>query len=116
MSLSSWLKKLVVRTINFVRLGVRYFAYAFCPIGTKFNIHYEDPEKLRKFEITKLPGHEDSAEILPWDAMRQFNAVFENWLVQGYYDLPRENTLNEKFPNIKTLSVKELLEQNWKGR
>lgn len=48
--------------------------------------------------------------------MRHFCAVFENWLVDGFYDLPKENTLNEKFPAIKTLTVKEMVEQNWKGR
>lgn len=83
---------------------------------SKFNVHYEDPEKLKKLEITKLPGHEDATKIMPWEPMRHFCAVFENWLVDGFYDLPKENTLNEKFPAIKTLTVKEMVEQNWKGR
>ncbi|EOD50437.1 putative nmra-like family protein [Neofusicoccum parvum UCRNP2] len=83
--------------------------------GTKFKVHYEDPEKLERFEVMKLPGHEAAAEIMPWDHLRHFCGVFENWLVQGYYNLPTENTLNERFPDIKTLTVKEMVEQNWKG-
>ncbi|GME46751.1 putative nmra-like family protein [Neofusicoccum parvum] len=83
--------------------------------GTKFKVHYEDPEKLERFEVMKLPGHEAAAEIMPWDHLRHFRGDFENWLVQGYYNLPTENTLNERFPDIKTLTVKEMVEQNWKG-
>ncbi|GME61320.1 putative nmra-like family protein [Neofusicoccum parvum] len=83
--------------------------------GTKFKVHYEDPEKLERFEVMKLPGHEAAAEIMPWGHLRHFCGVFENWLVQGYYNLPTENTLNERFPDIKTLTVKEMVEQNWKG-
>lgn len=84
--------------------------------GTKFKVHYEDPDKLERFEVTKLPGHEAAAEIMPWEHLRHFCGVFENWLVQGYYNLPTENTLNEKFPDIKTLTIKEMVEQNWKGK
>lgn len=92
------------------------FAHTCRHVESKFNVHYEDPEKLKKLEITKLPGHEDATKMMPWEPMRHFCAVFENWLVDGFYDLPKENTLNEKFPAIKTLTVKEMVEQNWKGR
>lgn len=42
-------------------------------------------------------------------------AFFELCIVQGLLDFPAEKSLNRKFPDLKTATVKDMLDA-WKGK
>lgn len=38
------------------------------------------------------------------------------WTVQGLLELARKGTLNDQFPELKPLTIREMLDQCWKGK
>ncbi|PYI05406.1 NAD(P)-binding protein [Aspergillus sclerotiicarbonarius CBS 121057] len=81
--------------------------------GTKFTIHHDSMEKLQQFEITELPGHRALYQHFPRKAFQWFMAIFELFTADGSSRIAREGALNERFPDIQTLTVRELLEKYW---
>lgn len=43
-------------------------------------------------------------------------AVLGQWTVQGLLELARKGTLNDQFPELKPLTIREMLDQCWKGK
>ncbi|KAL1632956.1 hypothetical protein SLS56_003242 [Neofusicoccum ribis] len=84
--------------------------------GCKFEVHYDDLEKLKKFQITELPAQVAHYSLVPKEHFQYVFANLGRWMATGSYNLPHDGSLNEKFPHIKTLSVKAMLQQIWKGR
>ncbi|KAF2186205.1 nmrA-like family protein [Zopfia rhizophila CBS 207.26] len=82
---------------------------------SKFEVHYDSVEKLKRFEITELPGHTELYGSFPKQRYQWFMAIFELWTTDGTSKMKREGSLNEKFPEIKSLGVREFLERSWKG-
>lgn len=87
-----------------------------CFAGAKFEVKYDPLEKLQTGQITELPGHRQAHAFFPKPALNGMLSVFEQWVIDGNFDLPEENSLNRRFPEIKTLTAKGLLEQFWKGK
>ncbi|RAK96090.1 NAD(P)-binding protein [Aspergillus ibericus CBS 121593] len=85
-------------------------------LGTKFTIHHDSVEKLQRFEVTELPGHRALYKHFPRKAFQWFMATFELFTTDGSSRIMREGALNERFPEIHTLTVKELLERYWQKR
>ncbi|GME56054.1 putative nmra-like family protein [Neofusicoccum parvum] len=83
--------------------------------GQKFEVHYDDIDKLKRFEITRLPSHVTEHELFPIQ-MDYVWAVFGRWVAEGHFDLPLEGSLNQKFPEIKPLTIRAMLDQFWKGK
>jgi hypothetical protein len=84
--------------------------------GAKFDVHYDDVEKLRNFQITELPSHRALYDHFPKEKFQWFMSIFELWTAVGLSHVPSEGALNEKFPHIKPLTVKELLDGFWKEK
>ncbi|EKG10250.1 NmrA-like protein [Macrophomina phaseolina MS6] len=84
--------------------------------GSKFEIHYDSIEKLKSFQITELPNHVAAYQFFPKEQLQGLFAAFELLMATGKMDLPEGKALNKKFPEIKTLTVKQLFEQTWKGK
>lgn len=84
-------------------------------VGTKFTIHHDSVEKLQRFEITELPGHRALYNAFPQKAFQWFMAIFELFTVDGSSQIAREGALNERFPNIQPLTVRELLKTYWQA-
>ncbi|KAJ3532106.1 hypothetical protein NM208_g8588 [Fusarium decemcellulare] len=82
--------------------------------GVKFDVKYDDLEKLRKFEITELPGHKKDYEKFPKQVLLPFLSIFQRWMAEGLGQVPIEGSLNEKFPEIKPLKVKDVMDRYWK--
>ncbi|KAM0263897.1 hypothetical protein ACHAQJ_000932 [Trichoderma viride] len=82
--------------------------------GTKFNVAHDSVEKLSKGEITELPSHPNLYSILPKQAFQGLLALFASWIIDGSFDVPEENSLNAKFPEIKTTKLSEIIGA-WKG-
>ncbi|PGG95147.1 hypothetical protein AJ79_08200 [Helicocarpus griseus UAMH5409] len=82
--------------------------------GTKFNVTYDNEEKLKTFQVTELPSHTPLYPFYPKVQLQYFLAVYGRWADAGHFDLPEKDTLNARFPQIRAMSMTELLEQGWK--
>ncbi|KAH7000619.1 hypothetical protein EDB80DRAFT_649796 [Ilyonectria destructans] len=78
--------------------------------GVKFDIKYDDLEKLRRFEITELPGHSDDYKKFPKEVLLPFLSIFQRWMAEGLGSIPREGSLNEMFPEIEPLTAVDLMD------
>ncbi|THX80309.1 hypothetical protein D6D04_04656 [Aureobasidium pullulans] len=84
--------------------------------GTKFNVVYDDMDKLKTFQTSELPSHASLYPYFPREKLQYMFAAFGMWVVGGYFNLPKDKAINHKFPNIKPLSVKQMLETSWQNR
>lgn len=81
--------------------------------GVKFEVAYDSVEDLTASRITELPGHAASYDKFPKERLQWFLAIFELWMATGRARVPREGSLNEMFPDIKPLTVREMMERYW---
>lgn len=81
--------------------------------GYKFDVVFDSREKLERGEITELPSHLELYSSFPKASFQQFMAIFELWTTDGTSHIAYEGSLNQKFPSIVTLGVKEMLRQYW---
>lgn len=84
-------------------------------LGTKFDVVYDDVEKLKKMEITELPGHRTMYSHVSREEV-QAMAIMELWMTMGIAHIPGEGSLNEKFPSLQPMTMKSLMDQFWKGK
>ncbi|KAL6399420.1 Isoflavone reductase like protein P3 [Ilyonectria robusta] len=82
--------------------------------GVKFDVKYDDLEKLRRFEITELPGHSNDYKKFPKDVLLPFLSIFQRWMAEGLGSISREGSLNEMFPEIEPLTAAGLMDLYWK--
>ncbi|CAH0051322.1 unnamed protein product [Clonostachys solani] len=82
--------------------------------GTKFEVYHDDLEKLGKGQITELPCHVPAYMFFPKEHLQGLYAILENLMAAGEFNLPHEKTITTQFPDIKMLTVKEMLENTWK--
>ncbi|KAM0470208.1 hypothetical protein ACHAPX_010094 [Trichoderma viride] len=83
--------------------------------GSKFDVTYEDIEKLEKGEVTELPTHAEAYEHFPKPLMQAYFSKFSLYLIAGLFDMPADKSLNKIFPEVKTTTVKEVLDL-WKRK
>lgn len=84
-------------------------------LGGKFSVTYDSLEKLEKGEMTELPFHTSLYGYVPKAELQSKFALFGLYTVHGLFYLPEERTLNKKFPQIKTMTVAEVI-NSWKGK
>lgn len=89
-------------------------AHSFC-LGTKFDVAYDDVEKLQRMEITELPGHRAMYSYVSREEV-QAMAIMELWMTMGVANIPGEDSLNEMFPSLKPMTMKTLMDQCWKDK
>jgi hypothetical protein len=85
--------------------------------GTKFNVVYDSREKLERGETTELPGQVPLYPFFPKPVQQAMGAGFGCWFDDGVFDMKPPNGarfLNDTFPHIEPLTIKELLEKAWK--
>ncbi|KAL8404830.1 hypothetical protein RB594_009634 [Gaeumannomyces avenae] len=83
--------------------------------GTKFNVVYDSVEKLKTGQTTELPAHVPLYHIFPKEVMDSMGAPFGLWFEQGMFELkPAGKFLNDQFPEIKPMKVKEMLDKAWR--
>ncbi|KAI9663877.1 MAG: hypothetical protein M1821_007367 [Bathelium mastoideum] len=83
--------------------------------GFKFNIAYDSVEKLRSGEITELPSHASAYSFIPKSALYGIQSKFGLYVAYGMFDFPEKGSLNQLFPEIKTITVEEII-SHWKGK
>ncbi|KAM5345078.1 hypothetical protein ACJ41O_010940 [Fusarium nematophilum] len=79
--------------------------------GQPFEATYDSVEKLQAGEVTELPSHraELAASPFPEPVTRQLLAILGVWAVTGQFDVQHERSLNLKYPEIKPMTVREVL-------
>ncbi|KAK1750079.1 hypothetical protein QBC47DRAFT_394567 [Echria macrotheca] len=82
--------------------------------GTKFDVVYDSPEKLKAGEISELPAQVQLYQFFPKKLLQGMCAAFGLWFDKGLADLHPEKFINEDFPDIKPMTVKEMLDKAWK--
>ncbi|GKT67028.1 NmrA-like family protein [Colletotrichum tofieldiae] len=77
--------------------------------GKKFNVSYDNEEKLRNNESTLLGGYEG----MEGDELKATNSMFGRMTISGFLRMPKENRMSDKHPDIRPLTVDELLAKTW---
>ncbi|KAJ4291662.1 hypothetical protein N0V90_009557 [Kalmusia sp. IMI 367209] len=87
-------------------------AIAECAKGTKFKVAYDEIEKLKRGEITELPGHIQAYEVFGGlEAKGMFQTLMAGvsiYMAEGHM-VYKGPLLNEMFPDIKSLTIEEVL-------
>ncbi|KAL1599833.1 hypothetical protein SLS60_007638 [Paraconiothyrium brasiliense] len=83
--------------------------------GVKFSVTYDSVEKLKRGEVTELPGHARSYELFGGreNALPVVQGLFAQyglWMDEGIFTYQSGARLNDLFPEIKPLR----LEEAWK--
>lgn len=86
-----------------------------CYLGTKFSVVHDVEADLKAGKVTELPMHEAMYASIPKPQLQELSARTGLWYTTGEMDLTPSHTLNQDFPDIRPVSVKEFLEQAWKG-
>lgn len=86
--------------------------------GVKFDVHYDPVEKLKKSQVTELPGHEIMVQA--WGGgeetkgfVQAMMAQYGLWMNEGVTDYkPKDGMfLNDVFPDVKTVNLQEAWEK-----
>ncbi|EKG18542.1 hypothetical protein MPH_04344 [Macrophomina phaseolina MS6] len=84
--------------------------------GSAFTLHYDDVDKLKRFEITELPGHVESYASFPKEELQRMLSTFALGCANGLFETPYEKSLNKVFPEITPITAEEFLRNSWEGR
>lgn len=76
--------------------------------GKSFQVTYDPVDQIHKGNVT-IPPMPKGTDY-PEDELKEVTALVSRLTVNGVFDLPKENRLNERFPEIKPTTVKEFLE------
>lgn len=91
------------------RLSAVRIKGAHITLGEKFNVTYDSEEKLARGEATVLSSDAGYGGADP----KAICAYFGMGLIQGKVEVPKEGRLNDRYPEIKPLSIEQLLSQAW---
>lgn len=77
----------------------------------KFDVHYDDVEKLRRFGVTELPAQIPIYEKFPKPQYQRFVAIFELWVTDGTGTI--EPNLKEQVGDLDCMTVRQMLQRYW---
>ncbi|PYH82486.1 NAD(P)-binding protein [Aspergillus uvarum CBS 121591] len=80
--------------------------------GRKFSVVYDSPEKINQGQVTIPAIPEGYTE----EEAHEVTVLVSRLTIAGVFDLPVEGRLNERFPEIEPVKVREFLVDAWKGR
>ncbi|RAL13873.1 uncharacterized protein BO97DRAFT_366268, partial [Aspergillus homomorphus CBS 101889] len=78
--------------------------------GREFSVVYDSAEKIKQGQVTvpAIPPGSSEAEA------REMTALVSRLTIAGVFDLPADNRLNARFPEIVPVKVKDLLVEAWR--
>lgn len=80
----------------------------------EFKVTYDDIDKLKNSQMTELPSQIPCYEAFPKTQFQWFMSIFSRWTSdENICHIPAE--LNTEFPDIKPLTVRDMLETYWRG-
>ncbi|KAF2017078.1 nmrA-like family protein [Aaosphaeria arxii CBS 175.79] len=84
-------------------------------IGEKFKVTYDSVEELKEGRMTELPSQVECYETFPKPQFQWFMSIFSRWTADENVGFV-EGTLNERFPDIQCLDVRNMIEKYWKSK
>ncbi|KAE8312543.1 hypothetical protein BDV41DRAFT_538770 [Aspergillus transmontanensis] len=79
--------------------------------GKKFQVVYDSADKIKEGDVTIPPMPSDTGYSV--EELKETTALVSRLTIAGVFDLPRENRLNARFPDIETTNLKAFLEKAW---
>lgn len=76
---------------------------------------YDSIEQINTGDVTVPPSLDDTASD-SIEELKEVTALCSRLVVNGVFQLPKENRLNTRFPDVRPITMRELLEKSWKGR
>lgn len=76
---------------------------------------YDSIEQIKTGDVTVPPSLDDTADD-SIEELKEVTALCSRLIVNGVFQLPKENRLNTRFPDVQPITMRELLEKCWKGR
>ncbi|KAK5788568.1 hypothetical protein VI817_009526 [Penicillium citrinum] len=78
-------------------------------LGEKFDVTYDSIEQIEKGNVTnpQMPSDLGYSE----EELTELTALVSRLVVNGVFELPEENRLNELFPEVKPITMKDFLEK-----
>ncbi|CAH0055971.1 unnamed protein product [Clonostachys solani] len=89
-------------------------SYAEAAKGKKFTVTYDSIESLKQGHLTELPGQAANYNQIPKEVLQKLLVSFHLWYAEGVLNYELGTTLNDKFPEIKPLKAKEMIDRAWK--
>ncbi|KAJ5778246.1 hypothetical protein N7520_001492 [Penicillium odoratum] len=83
--------------------------------GSKFKVTYDSVDMINAGDVTVPPSLDDGEED-SIDELKEVTALVSRLTVYGVFQLPKENRLNAQFPDVRPITMRELLEKCWTGR
>lgn len=78
--------------------------------GKNFKVTYDSLEQIELGNVT-VPPQPEGVESSP-DELKEVTALVSRLTVNNVFDLPKDR-LNSRFPEVKPLTVRELLRTAW---
>jgi hypothetical protein len=78
-------------------------------------VTYDSIEQINTGDVTVPPSLDDTAND-SIDELKEVTALCSRLIVNGVFQFPKENRLNARFPDVRPITMRELLEKCWKGR
>lgn len=81
--------------------------------GTKFQVTYDTRDLIESGNVT-VPPVAESVEYSE-EELKETTALVSRLTVNGVFQLPKENRLNDLFPEIRPITMREFLEKYWRN-
>lgn len=76
--------------------------------GKKFQVTYDSADQIHAGNVTVPPMPKGTD--YPADELKEVTALVSRLTVNGVFQLPKENRLNERFPEAKATKMEDFLE------
>ncbi|KAM0549492.1 hypothetical protein ACHAPJ_009308 [Fusarium lateritium] len=80
-------------------------------VGAKFDVIYDTEDNIKTGDVTLLT--DEPVPGVPVEVSKAMMAEAERAIISGAYLLPLENRLNEVFPEIRPMTIGEMLSESW---
>ncbi|KAE8356397.1 hypothetical protein BDV28DRAFT_110553 [Aspergillus coremiiformis] len=80
--------------------------------GKKFQVVYDNADKVKEGSVTVPSMPADTGYSA--EELKETTALVSRLTIAGVFDLPHENRLNARFPEIKTTKISDFLQDAWK--
>ncbi|KAE8370008.1 NmrA-like family protein [Aspergillus caelatus] len=81
--------------------------------GKKFQVVYDSADKIKEGNVTIPPMPANTGYSA--EELKETTALVSRLTIAGVFDLPRENRLNARFPDIESTKLKDFLQNTWEA-
>ncbi|KAF7585968.1 hypothetical protein BBP40_009759 [Aspergillus hancockii] len=80
--------------------------------GRKFQVTYDNAEQIKEGNVTVPPMPAETGYSV--EELKETTALVSRLTIARVFDLPVDNRLNARFPDIETMKIKDFLHNAWK--